>query len=68
LSNFHDVEDEDDLSIGKEKSRRTYMRKTVTVLEDDHEQLRWFGQLLMVNNINFYYNLRPEGKHENTLV
>ena len=29
LSNFHDVEDEDDLSIGKEKSACACVRKTV---------------------------------------
>jgi hypothetical protein len=29
LSNFYDVENEDDLSIGKEKSAHAYMRKTV---------------------------------------
>ena len=25
-------------------------------------------ELLTVDNANFYYNFKPEGKHENTLV
>jgi len=37
LSNFHDVDDEDDLFIGKEKSAHVCVRKTMTALEDDHE-------------------------------
>jgi hypothetical protein len=37
LSNFHDVENEDDLSTKKEKSTHAYVRNTVTVLEDDLE-------------------------------
>jgi hypothetical protein len=44
LSNFHDIDDEGDLSTGKEKSAHDRVRKTVTTLEDDHEQQQWFGQ------------------------
>jgi hypothetical protein len=44
LSNFHNCEDEDDLSIRKKKYARAYVRKTVTTLEDDHEQWQWFGK------------------------
>jgi len=44
LSNFHDVEDEDDLSTGKEKSTRTSVRKMVMALEDNNEQRRRFKQ------------------------
>jgi len=32
---------------------------------EDAGQARW---VLTVNNVNFYYNFRPEGEHENTLV
>jgi hypothetical protein len=38
LSNFHDVDDEDDLSTGKEKFARVRVRKTKTAIEDDHKQ------------------------------
>ena len=42
LTNFHDVDDEDDLSTGKEKSAQTSLRKTNNSEED--EQQRWIGQ------------------------
>ena len=38
LSNFHNVDNEDDLSIRKEKSARVHVRKTVMMLDDDHKQ------------------------------
>jgi hypothetical protein len=44
LSNFYEVDDEDDLSTGKEKSAYVRVTKTVTVLEYNHKQQRRFGQ------------------------
>jgi hypothetical protein len=41
---LHDLEDEDDLSTGKEKFARVHLRKMMMALEDDHEQQRRFRQ------------------------